>query len=315
MTPASSQAHRAASMAALMAAVLASSKLGIYAWTGSLIVALSAWDSTMDVLVSYLNHKIIKYARQSADTDHPYGHGKAESIASLGQGALIIGGAAVILGSSLQQFGRFWNGTADPIHSSWWTAGFFLLASLLSLFITWYLKHFAKIYNSPALRADSHHYATDVWVNFSSAIGVGLVLLTNLAWLDALLASLFAIYIGYNGIGLMRVSIQELMDQKIEDEVLKNVLSIIEMTDKRIVDVHNFRGRKSGHRYFFDFHVTLPSSLNFPESHSLAESIEENVKAQYDADVVVHTDPDHLPSALAESVALSRRPLRELNEL
>ena len=310
-----SKAHNAASLAALLAALLAAAKLGLFAWTGSLIVALSAWDSAMDVVVSFFNQKIIKYARQSADDDHPYGHGKAESIASMGQGALILGGAAVIFGTSLQQLGRHWNGTAEVIRSSWWTSGFFVLAGLLSSFIAWNLERNSKKFNSPALHADSLHYQTDVWVNASSALGVGLVLLTDHAWLDPLLACGFALYISRSGLGLMRTSIQELMDQRIEDAVRTHVLSLIENTDPRIVDIHNFRGRKSGHRYFFDFHVTLPSSLNFPDSHDLTERIEETVLAHYDADVVVHTDPDHLPMAHNELIAMSRRsPLKAIHE-
>jgi ferrous-iron efflux pump FieF len=301
-------AHRAAAIAALGAAFLAFAKLLLFAWTGSLIVALSAWDSAQDVLVSFLNQKIIKYARQTADDDHPYGHGKAESIAALGQGALISGGALVILASSFQVMGRAWSGHKDVVDANWQTAAFFVGAALLSCLITRYLKVNSKRHNSPALFADSQHYQTDVIVNLASAGGMMIVLWTNQPWLDPLLASVFAIYIARNGITLIRTSIQELMDQKVDDEVHKHVLQLIYDTDDRIVDIHNFRGRKSGHRFFFDFHVTLPTNLQFMESHELVESIEERVKSHYDADVVVHADPDILPLTGDEHLALSRRP-------
>jgi len=308
LRPDAGNAHRAAAYAALAAAFLASTKLALFGITGSLIVALSAWDSALDVLVSFINQRIIRFARTSADTEHPYGHGKAESIASLGQGALIIGGSLVILGSSIQQLGAAWRDAPDTVNNSWFAAGFFVIAGLLSAGIAIYLRRAGRLYDSPALLADSQHYQTDVVMNLASAIGIGLILLTGIGWLDALLAALFALYIARGGYALMRTSIDELMDHDVDEEIKREALAIIVDTDERIVDIHRFRGRKSGHRYFFDFHVTLPINLEFLESHTLVENIEDNLKARFDADVVVHADPD-LPTRAPDSdIILSRRP-------
>lgn len=302
------QAHRAAAVAALAAACLASAKLALFGMTGSLIVALSAWDSAMDVVISFVNQRIIRFARTEADSGHPYGHGKAESVASLGQGALILGGALVIAGSSIQKLGAAWRGAAEPVQNSWLAAGFFILAGVGSAFIAMHLRRAGRRHDSPALLADSEHYNVDVATNLASAAGIGLVLLTNVVWLDPLLAGLFALYIARGGIKLMRTSVDELMDRDIDEAVKVEAVRIVAETDSRIVDIHKFRGRKSGHRYFFDFHVTLPASLDFPSSHTLVENIEDNLKARFDADVVVHADPDSLGAPREGDVILSRRP-------
>jgi cation diffusion facilitator family transporter len=170
------------------------------------------------------------------------------------------------------------------------------------------LRRAGRRHDSPALLADSEHYNVDVVTNLASAAGIGLVLVTEITWLDPLLAGAFAIYIARGGISLMRTAVDELMDRDIDDAIKTEAVRIIAETDARIVDIHKFRGRKSGHRYFFDFHVTLPATLDFPASHTLVENIEDNLKARFDADVVVHADPDTLSGTPEGDVILSRRP-------
>lgn len=302
-------AQWAASGAAIAALLLAGGKIGLYGLTGSLIVALSAWDSCMDVAISLLNRSIIRFARQNADSEHPYGHGKAESIAALGQGALIAGGAIVILISSVQSLYRAWKGSGEALAAQWPAALFFVGAACLSILITLWLSYFGKRYNSPALMADSEHYRMDVIANLASGVGIAAVILTGKGWLDPLIASLFAVYIAWGGYRLLRTSVDELMDHDLPEDVKKRALDVIAGTSEKVVDVHKFRGRRSGHRYFFDFHVTLPAGMNFADVHSVTERIEDNLLLAFDdADVVVHADPDTLPMSEDLPVAMSRRP-------
>lgn len=285
-------AQRAASVAALGAGLLALSKLLLFLSTGSMIVGLSAWDSSIDVCVSLINRRIVRFARQSADDDHPYGHGKAESIAALGQGALIFGGALLIFASSARRLFLFFTGhSVEKLDTSWFAVVFFAGAAGLSLAITLWLRHHGRLLRSPALLADSEHYRTDVLTNVGSGLAMGLLIVTQREWLDPVVAGALAGYIGWSGFGLMRDSVQELMDRDVPENIKTRALTLIWKTDARIIDVHNFRGRKSGHRFFFDFHVTLPTALNFADVHAIVDSIEDALMAEFDADVVVHADP------------------------
>ncbi len=293
----------AAGVAAFGAFVLATGKLILYWQTGSLIIALSAWDSSIDVVISLINQRIVTFARQGADKEHPYGHGKAESIAALGQGALITGGALAIFASSLMQANAQVTNTLQVTPQHWTTPAFFFGAACLSVFITQWLKYHGKEHDSPALLADAEHYKVDVISNLGSGISIGIILLTKQYWLDFIFASAFALYIGWGGVSLLRTSIDELMDHDVTDEVKKKVLALITSVSDDIHDVHKFRGRKSGHRYFFDFHITLTSALSFIEAHAITEQVEDLVKEYFDADVVVHMDPDSLPAA--DSIALT----------
>ena len=302
-------AQWAATAAAFAATGLAIGKLFLFWFTGSMVVALSAWDSCMDVMVSLINRKIIHFARQSADTEHPYGHGKAESIAAFAQGTLISGGALIIFVSSVQKLYHALQGKPEPTADTWFAVSFFVGASALSLLITMWLKHFGKRFSSPALLADSEHYRMDVVANIASAVSIACVLLTQKVWLDPLLACVFSIYIAFGGYKLLKESANDLMDREVPEEIKTEALSIVEATSSMIIDVHKFRGRRSGHRYFFDFHVTLPTALQFAEVHVIVEKIEDNLQSRFDADVVVHADPDILPEAELSTLALTKRPL------
>lgn len=298
---------RVAALAAVFAGCLAVVKFIIFLKSGSLIVALSAFDSAIDVIVSFVNHRVIRFARLDADSDHPYGHGKAESIAALGQGALIAGAALTILTSSIQQLVT--RGESD-LHSygSYWVAGFFLFAAGSSSLIAMLLKKYGLRFNSPALLGDSEHYRSDVFSNVGSAVAVSLILWLGYEWLDPAIAGVLAIVIAFNGFRLLRRTVDELMDHDVEPEIKEKALKLIADTNEKIIDVHRFRGRRSGHRLFFDFHITLPDNLNFVEIHSIADAVEDKLVAEFDADVTVHVDPESIP--VSRHMALSRRKRR-----
>jgi ferrous-iron efflux pump FieF len=128
------KAQNAAFFAAISAACLVVGKLGFFFFTGSLVVALSTWDSVMDVIVSLANRQVIQFARIDADHNHPYGHGRAESIAALAQGCIITGGAVAIIISSVKQLSHFFNTNEFPKITTNWFLFLLLLLVLLSLF-------------------------------------------------------------------------------------------------------------------------------------------------------------------------------------
>ena len=285
-------AQRAALIAALCAAGLALGKLFLFLYTGSLVVALSAWDSTMDMMVSLVNRKIVKYSRLDADYNHPYGHGRVESIAALGQGCLIAGGAIGIIVSSVRQIYDSYKGNISlNFQADWKQVIFFVFAAGISFYVTKMLNSKGNKLNSPALLADSEHYKVDLVTNIASGLAILIVILVGNPILDPIIALAFSIYIIYGAFGLVKTSINELMDHDISEEVKLKAQSKVKETDSRIIDVHRFRGRKSGHKYFFDFHVTLPDSLSFNEVHNIIEKIEDALADEFDGDVIVHADP------------------------
>jgi ferrous-iron efflux pump FieF len=238
-----------------------------------------------------VNQKVIHFARQQPDSNHPYGHGKAESIAALAQGGLILGGALLIIVSSGQKLWETMRGQSEAIEQPWPTVVFFIAAAVASFIITASLKRSSKKYNSPALRADSEHYRTDVVTNLASAASLAAIALTDIQWLDPLLAAFFSLVIGRGGYKLVSSSIDDLLDHDLPEQMKEDVLNAIVSCNEQVIDVHNFRGRRSGHKYFLDLHITLPAHLDFRTVHEISEHIEQTIEKKFGADVVVHVDP------------------------
>lgn len=285
------KAEDAAFVAATAALLLALTKAGLFVWTGSLVVAVSAWDSCMDFIVSMVNRKTLAFARLVPDAEHPYGHGKAESIAGLGQGALLVGGAVTITVAALESIWRQFNNPVAVAAGAWMTVLFFVAAAVASLGVTKLLDRYGKLHNSPALRGDAEHYRGDVYANLGSAAGLTLVSITELSWMDPALAALFALKIAHSGYTLMRQSVHELMDHDIGQETKALVETFARQVVPEIIDLHRFRGRQSGPRLLIDFHVTLPHQLSFSAVHQRVEDLEEALKREFNADVVIHADP------------------------
>jgi ferrous-iron efflux pump FieF len=291
----SKRVQQAATLAACVAVGLALSKLALFLMSGSLVVALSAWDSAADSVVSFANRFVLRYARQDADDDHPYGHGKAETLAAVAQGAAIMSGAILIFIAAAERIWGIVRGQPAQSQSDWFTAIFFLFAAAASGLLTWWLRRQSMRYDSPALFADSEHYRVDVLTNVGSSISLAAILLTGVTWLDSVIACVFAIYVAWGGFVLMKTNIGGLMDKDVPDDLKQQALDVILGVSPHIVDVHNFRGRKSGSATLFDFHLTLPTALPFEQVHGIVERVEDTLRIRFGGDSFIHADPDCVP--------------------
>lgn len=289
----SKRVKSAALVATVAATVISCSTLIVFFLTHSYVIGLAALESTIDVIVSFTNAQIIQFARKDADENHPYGHGRAESIASLGQASLMAGGALVMCYLSVSHLFRlyrtgnfFLKTTTTP-----WLIVFFAIFCCISFGVSWWLKKQGKLFNSPALLSDAGHYFVDFLTNLSTTIALGLIIFLGYDFLDPLLALIFAGVILRVAYKIFHENVADLMDRDVPSSVKSEAYDIIMKSDSRIVDIHRFRGRKSGHRYFFDFHITLPDELSFHEVHDIIETVEQRITARFDGDVNAHADP------------------------
>ncbi len=281
--------NNAAFVAAFFSFVLALAKLFLFWFTSSLTIGLSALDSIADIVISLINQKIMHYAHKDADDEHPYGYGKAEALASLGQGILILGGSLVIIQSSIKYFVTRPTTPDSPLES--WMIIFFLGSAFSAYVISQFLKFYGKKENSLVLIGDSKHYEADAVINIGTALALGLILYFRKPFIDPLIAGISSLFVGFQGFQLIQTSLKELMDLDIGPDMKKDVIAFIFKIHPGILDIHKFRGRKSGKRYFFDFHVTLPKDLSFIEVHTIVELLEENLQKVFSADVIIHSDP------------------------
>ncbi|MCH1931130.1 cation diffusion facilitator family transporter [Shewanella sp. A25] len=260
-------------------------KLLAWLYSGSASMLASLTDSFADALASIINFIAIRYAIVPADSDHRYGHGKAEPLASLAQSAFIMGSAFLLL---------FYGGERliNPVVVEHATLGVAVsgVAIVLTLALVMLQKRALAATNSTVVEADSLHYKSDLFLN--AAVLLALVLSQyGWWWADGLFAVMIAFYIGHQAFDLGYRSIQALLDRELDDETRQRIKQIAK-EDPRVQGLHDLRTRQAGKTIFIQFHLELDGRLTLKEAHSIADSTGIRVKESFEhAEVIIHQDP------------------------
>ena len=228
----SAQVKKAAHFSIITALVLIIVK-GIAWWqTGSVSMLASITDSMLDLLASFMSMLILRFALMPADHNHSFGHGKAESLASLVQSAFISGSAIFLL---LQGIHRF--NSPQALNNT--ILG--MLVTVFSIFATlllvWYQGRVIEQTDSPAIKADRLHYQTDLLMNFAILISLGLSV-HGILWADAVFAILISLYILLNAAKMLFSSTQLLLDQMLPAEEIEQINAVLNQEisqDRRIL--------------------------------------------------------------------------------
>jgi len=269
----------------ITAGVLILGKAGATLLTGSVSVLASLIDSTMDALASGINFFAIRYALQPADEEHRFGHGKAESLAGLGQATFIAGSAAFLL---LQAVDRLLHPV--PIKSPEVGIGVMVFAILATLVLLAIQRHVVKATGSTAIKADSLHYFTDLIVNASIILAL---VLGSLGWtgVDPLFGIGIALYVVYSAWGIGKEAVSDLMDRELPTEIRER-LAALAHAPTEVLGVHDMRTRQSGHVYFVQLHLELDDKLALDRVHDVADSVENSIRQEFPGtEVIVHMDP------------------------
>src|SRR5262245_23594189 len=204
----SREAVGAARTSVLVASALGGMKILAALFTGSLAIASSFVDSLMDVFASSVNLVAVRIGGTPADEEHRYGHGKAESLAGMFQGA-VVGFSGVFL--VVESVRRLVSG--GTVSYPLWGIAVMVVSSVVSVWITWRLRRAAKHTGSVALRADATHYSTDVWMNVGVLASLLAVKATGLHWIDAATGLGISLLVLWSSWSVIRASIDDLMDR------------------------------------------------------------------------------------------------------
>ena len=270
-----------------VAGTLAAAKVAVSVWTGSMGVLASALDSVTDLLISAGNLFALRYAEQPPDEDHRYGHGKAESLASLIQATLILAGAVLLLVESVR---RFVGGAS--VELPWAGVAVMGVAIVVSVLHGRSLRALARRSASPILETESLHYLVDASANLGVIVALVLVWATGASAWDLIVSGLVSLHVGWEAIKLLRKAVLELMDAEPDEQLRERVEAILEAADERIIGHHRLRLRKAGPRLFVDLHIEIEGVEQFTEAHELSEQLRDAIVDEFaDVDVTVHYDP------------------------
>lgn len=281
-------ASRAAALSVASNLVLMALKLSVGVMFGSIAVLGDGVDSAQDVLASAIAFVTVRLALQPADESHPYGHGKAESLAALSQAALIGGGAVFIAVTALR---RAIGGTGSiEVGPSLATMGF---AAVVNLAVAAYSIRAARISGSVAIASDARHLMTNVVQ--ALAVGAALVLvgITGDGIYDPIFALLLAAYLVWTAAMILRDALQELVDAALPDETLAAIRACLAHESHEIRGFHDLRTRKSGREIQIDVHVEVDRALTVVEAHRVTDELAAHLRSAIAGAVVtLHVDPD-----------------------
>ena len=146
--------------------------------------------------------------------------------------------------------------------------------------------------NSVALISTGKHLQTDTWSTLGIVVGLILILITDLVWLDSVVAIGFSVFIIFTGYKILRSSIAGIMDEA-DTELLKKMVAMLNANRRENwVDLHNLRIIKYGGTIHLDCHLTVPWYLNVHEAHKEIDAVSELVKKEYgeSVELFVHSD-------------------------
>lgn len=260
---------------------------GVLAWaTGSHVVLASAVDSLGDAAVSLSNHGLARYAAQPADDGHPYGHGKVEALAGLGQVLFLVAGA--------EQAGDRRGGHPAGAERSAPLAGSAMIGLIASMLVSGALARMltraGKETESLVLSSDAVHYQMDAISGIAALIGLLVTRFTGNAQADDIAALCVSALMVPSIVGLARAVLAELVDSSLPATELAAIEAVLRSTPG-LLGWHALRTRKSGRSKFIELHVVLDGTLTLAEGHRRADALEGALRlAVVGADVIIHVD-------------------------
>lgn len=277
---------RAAALSVASNTTLVVMKLLAGIFSGSVSILSEAIHSANDLLAAIIAFFSVRIADQPPDKEHPFGHGKAESISGAIEAGLIIFAAVWIAVEAVRKI--ISGGEIEHVGFGSLIMGF---SVVVNFFVSRYLFKVAKAEDSIALEADAHHLSTDVLTSLGVTIGLILVWITGWHIIDPIVALGVAVLIGKIGWQLTRDASRHLMDYQLPESEVRQITQILD-TESRIQSWHDLRTRKSGSYRHVDLHIVLRSDSSLMEAHEIADDLERRISGSLRAaHVVIHTDP------------------------
>ncbi|MBV8895461.1 MAG: cation transporter [Acidobacteriaceae bacterium] len=290
--------RRIALLSMSVGVVLAAAKVVVGVHVGSASVISDGCEAAADVLSSGFVYAGLWLASRPPDYEHPYGHGRYETLAGLAVGALLFLTGAVIFGHGLM---RFHESKALQLYALYpLFAAFFLKTSLAATKF-----RAGKRIDSSALEADAWHDITDL---LSTGVAFVAVLLTlvnpqRFGYADQVGGMVIGVIIFALSIRVVRQTVGQLIDT-MPDAAKMSAIRDVAMSVPGTLGIEKCFARRTGLKYHVDLHLEVDPEMTVRESHEIATRVKREVRnrLRWVADVLVHVEPARLAAAIAAPI-------------
>ena len=245
-------------------------------------------ESTSDIFSSLIVLSGLQFSSKPADQSHPYGHGKAESLAALAVAIFLFGAGIIIAIQAVREI------LSPQLAPAWYTLP--ILAVIIVVKEGLYRKMYSvgTDLDSSSLRSDAWHHRSDAITSLAAFVGISIALIGGPGYESADdWAALLAVAIIFaNGIRILRPALDEVMDASVSDDIERQVISIASSVDG-VVAIEKSRIRKSGLGYLMDLHVEVDSAISVKDGHAIGHTVNDRLmKSSIPiTDVVIHIEP------------------------
>jgi cation diffusion facilitator family transporter len=276
--------------------------LGVVKLLGGLIgnsaaLVADAIESLADVISSMVAWSGLRIARQPPDEDHPYGHGRAESVAALIVSLMLFGAGASIAVQAV--IGLLKPSEVPAMFTLWIITGVIVIKESMYQIAV----HAARKTGSSLMRADAWHHRSDALTSVAALVGIAFAVIggERYAAADEWAALAAAAMILFNAWRVTKIPLNDLMD-RVQPEFILAVRKAAE-TVPDVAGIEKILARKSGLSFLVDMHVEVDPAMTVKRAHSLAHEVKNAVRQALPAvqDVLVHIEP-HRPDAPAREI-------------
>ena len=263
-------------------------KMGAWYLTNSVAILTDALESTVNVTSAFIGLYSLYISAKPKDSHHPYGHGKVEFISAAIEGTLIACAGLLIIYEAIKNL----LGTPAPIGKLDYGILLITATAVINYVVGAIAVKKGGQNNSLALVASGKHLQSDTYSTIGIILGLILLYVTKMLWLDSVVALLFALLIVYTGYKIIRDSLRGIMDEA-DEELLKKMVDLLEAhRPQEWIDLHNMRIIKYGSTLHLDCHLTVPWYLNVHEAHREIDKLNRLVNESFGEtiELYVHTD-------------------------
>ena len=268
--------------------VLAVLKLIVGFTASSLAVLSDGIDSAVDILTSCVTLVAARITAKPPDIDHPYGHSRAETIATKAFSFVIFFAGAQL---ALTILGRILNGGSSPIPQA--AAIYVTIVSMLGkIALSWYKARLGKKLESQMLIADARNMRADIVISAAVLVGLLTTIVLELPIVDSVTALAVSAWIMWIAFKIFLETNTELMEGHTERETYQRIFDAVEAVEGA-GHPHRARIRSLGNMYIVDLDIEVDGELSVREAHAIARRTEHRIKEVVENvyDVLVHVEP------------------------
>ncbi len=276
--------------------------------SGSIALMADAFHTLSDVTTSGVVIFGFNISRKPADKEHPFGHGRAETITTLTVSMLI-----VFVGFEFLKTGITRIMHPEPVESNWIIIAAVVLTIVVKEWMAKLAERLADVIDSDTLRADAIHHRSDMYSSLLVVVAlIGAQLGIN--FLDAVMGIGVSIFMLYSGYSIARSAIDDLLGTPVSKETLDKIRQLA-CSVEGVYNVHDIIVHRYGTHSFISIHVEVSDKLPSEAMHRIADKVEKKIAHNMEAEVITHMDPITTEGAMLEDIRQIIRRQMEKHEL